>query len=213
MHPAQASPSWEHGDNTLLWLPAVVAGVYNPSSPAHTPYKRIPQSFHSIKSLKMKILFSHKLMGIVVSSRQTSNNFWHSVTCLNAICVLISSLQRPWPLEEKGVRWFSPFPSPCLVPSSSGSSLISFSLPLLAPCPLLLLVSLYTVVLVCRRVSAEYCVQQTKAAWIVFVPFSVVWQQDIDGSAARRIGLLEHTYISVLVPGDSGVQCANPLSV
>lgn len=35
----------------------------------------IPQSFHSIKSLKMKILFSHKLMGIVVSSRQASNIF------------------------------------------------------------------------------------------------------------------------------------------
>ncbi len=46
-------------------------------------------------------------MGIVVSSRQASNIFWHSVTRLNAICVLISSLQRLWPLEKRGVRWFS----------------------------------------------------------------------------------------------------------
>lgn len=51
-------------------------------------------------------------MGIVVSSRQASNIFWHGVTRLNAICVLISSLQRPWPLEGRGVRWFSLFHSP-----------------------------------------------------------------------------------------------------
>lgn len=60
-------------------------------------------------------------MGIVVSSRQASNIFWHSVTRLNAICVLISSLQRPWPLEKRGVRWFSLFHSP----ASSFLSLLS----------------------------------------------------------------------------------------
>lgn len=48
-------------------------------------------------------------MGIVVSSRRASNIFWHGVTRLNAICVLISSLQRPRPLEKRGVRWFSVF--------------------------------------------------------------------------------------------------------
>lgn len=37
------------------------------------PSKCIPQSFHSIKGPKMKILFSHKLMGIIVSSCQTCN--------------------------------------------------------------------------------------------------------------------------------------------
>lgn len=48
----------------------------------------------------MKILFSQKQMGIVVSSQQASNIFWHLVTCLNAICVLISRLQQllPWEL-------------------------------------------------------------------------------------------------------------------
>lgn len=50
-------------------------------------------------------------MGIVVSSRQASNIFWHSVTRLNAICVLISSLQPPRPLEERGVGWFPLFHS------------------------------------------------------------------------------------------------------
>lgn len=46
-------------------------------------------------------------MGIVVSSWQTSNISWHGVTRLNAICVLISSLQHLWPPENRGVRWFS----------------------------------------------------------------------------------------------------------
>lgn len=47
-------------------------------------------------------------MGIVVCSRQVSNIFWHGVTRLNAICVLISSLQQLCPLERRGVRWFPP---------------------------------------------------------------------------------------------------------
>lgn len=64
----------------------------------------------------MKILFSHTLMGIVVSSRQTSNISWHGVTRLNAICVLISSLQHLWPRENRGVRWFSFFHSLALFP-------------------------------------------------------------------------------------------------
>lgn len=92
-------------------------------------------------------------MGIVVSSRQASNIFWHGVTCLNAICVLISSLQRPWPLEERGVRWFSLFHSPassflCLWFSlslfrSASLSQHSISFPFfpLTPYPLLSLVS------------------------------------------------------------------------
>lgn len=88
-------------------------------------------------------------MGIVVSSRQASNIFWHGVTCLNAICVLISSLQQPRPLERKGVRWFSPFHSPA---SSSCSSLSTFPFIItqrlssfsLSPCPLLSFLSLYS---------------------------------------------------------------------
>lgn len=59
----------------------------------------------------MKILFSHKLMGIVVSSCQTCNICWHGVTRLNAICVLISSLQHLWPPENSGVGRFSSFHS------------------------------------------------------------------------------------------------------
>lgn len=59
----------------------------------------------------MKILFSHKLMGIVVSSSQTCNISWHGVTRLNAICVLISSLGHLWPPENRDVRWFSFFHS------------------------------------------------------------------------------------------------------
>lgn len=58
----------------------------------------------------MKI-FSHKLMGIVVSSCQACNISWHGVTRLNAICVLISILQHLWPPENRGVRWFSFFHS------------------------------------------------------------------------------------------------------
>lgn len=65
-------------------------------------------------------------MGIVVSSRQASNIFWHSMTRLNAICVLISSLQQPWPLEKRGVRWFSLFHSPA---QSSSLSLVLFYSP------------------------------------------------------------------------------------
>lgn len=64
----------------------------------------------------MKILFSHKLMGIVVSSWRTSNISWHGVTRLNAIWVLISSLQHLWPRENGGVRWFSFFHSLALFP-------------------------------------------------------------------------------------------------
>lgn len=45
-------------------------------------------------SISMKILFSLKQMGFVVSSQQASNIFWHLVTCLNAICVLISGLHK-----------------------------------------------------------------------------------------------------------------------
>lgn len=50
-------------------------------------------------------------MGIVVSSCQTRNISWRGVTRLNAICVLISSLQHLWPPENKGVRRFSFFHS------------------------------------------------------------------------------------------------------
>lgn len=40
-------------------------------------------------------------MGIVVSSQQASNIFWHLVTCLNAICVLISRLHQLLPQEKE----------------------------------------------------------------------------------------------------------------
>lgn len=81
-------------------------------------------------------------MGIVVSSRQACNIFWHSVTHLNAICVLISSLQRLRPPEKRGVRWFSLFrsPAPFFPPSADLSVLVItyyFCLPflsLLVPC-------------------------------------------------------------------------------
>lgn len=45
-------------------------------------------------------------MGVVVSSWQASNIIWHLLTRLNAICVLISSLQQPCPLESEGASWF-----------------------------------------------------------------------------------------------------------
>lgn len=92
-------------------------------------------------------------MGIVVSSRQASNIFWHSVTCLNAICVLISSLQQPWPLEKKRCELIFPSLFPCLVfficgslslPFSSSQDTISCSPHPLTACPLLFLVSPYT---------------------------------------------------------------------
>lgn len=73
-------------------------------------------------------------MGIVVSSRQASNILWHSVTCLNAICVLISSLQPPWPLEKRGVRWFSFFHSPLLLLCLQFCLSVSLS-PHVVPCP------------------------------------------------------------------------------
>lgn len=53
-------------------------------------------------------------MLVVVSSWQASNIIWHLLTRLNAICVLISSLQQPRPLESWGVRWFSL--SPAFIP-------------------------------------------------------------------------------------------------
>lgn len=46
-------------------------------------------------------------MGIVVSSQQASNIFWHLVTCLNAICVLISSLHQLLPHEREQASSFS----------------------------------------------------------------------------------------------------------
>lgn len=45
-------------------------------------------------------------MGIVVSSQQASNIFWHLVTCLNAICVLISSLHQLLPHERGQASFF-----------------------------------------------------------------------------------------------------------
>lgn len=53
-------------------------------------------------------------MVVVVSSWQASNIIWHLLTRLNAICVLISSLQQLRPQESWGVRWFSL--SPAFVP-------------------------------------------------------------------------------------------------
>ncbi len=57
----------------------------------------------------MKILFSSLADGscCFLSSWQASNIIWHLLTRLNAICVLISSLQQPRPQESWGVRWFS----------------------------------------------------------------------------------------------------------
>lgn len=59
-------------------------------------------------------------MVVVVSSWQASNIIWHLLTRLNAICVLISSLQQPRPLESWGVRWFSLSPAfiPHMLPPS-----------------------------------------------------------------------------------------------
>ena len=57
----------------------------------------------------MKILFSQKQMGIVVSSQQASNIFWHLVTCLNAICVLIC----------RSIQFWNVFTAHMLSPSSS----------------------------------------------------------------------------------------------
>lgn len=157
----------------------------------------------------MKILFSHKLMGIVVSSRQASNIFWHSVTRLNAICVLISSLQPPRPLEERGVRWFSLFHSLLCLSSflnTISSLLLSHSLSF---CSFLFhyLLQLY------QRASREDSFHQTVAVSIFFVPLSVILCQNIDRSAARRIGRLPvHPYYSVPVPRDPGVQHASLLS-
>lgn len=110
-------------------------------------------------------------MGIVVSSRQASNIFWHSVTRLNAICVLISSLQRPWPLEKRGVRWFSLFHSPassflCLpfslsLPFSSSQHIVSFlPLSLLVLCSFLF----HYLLPLAHRVSKENSFQQTQGS-------------------------------------------------
>lgn len=59
-------------------------------------------------------------MVVVVSSWQASNIIWHLLTRLNAICVLISSLQQPHPQESWGVRWFSLSPAfiPHMLPPS-----------------------------------------------------------------------------------------------
>lgn len=167
----------------------------------------------------MKILFSHKLMGIVVSSQQASNIFWHSVTCLNAICVLISSLQRPWPLEKRGVRWFSLFHSPA---SSFLSVLLFLSVSLSlhrAPCPLLPFslsfcsFLFHTLLQLYHWVLTEECFHQTKAVSIIFVPLSVIQLQCIDRSTGRQIGWLPvHPCISVPASWDSGVQRVSLLS-
>lgn len=55
----------------------------------------------------MKIFFSLKQMGFVVPSQQASNIFWHLVTCLNAICVLISGLHKLLPQRESHRRLYS----------------------------------------------------------------------------------------------------------
>lgn len=155
-------------------------------------------------------------MGIVVSSRQACNIFWHSVTRLNAICVLISSLQRLRPLEKRGVRWFSFFHSPAwFFPSVCRSLRPRYNAPLLSPlsfatCPLFwipCLLHLYP------RVSREDSFHQTEALSIVFVPLSVISCHDRDRSTGIQMCRLPvHPHIAVPVPWDSGVHHASLLS-
>lgn len=158
-------------------------------------------------------------MGIVVSSRQASNILWHSVTCLNAICVLISSLQPPWPLEKRGVRWFSFFHSPLLLLCLQFCLSVSLS-PHVVPCPLFphslsfcsflfhIPFQLY------HWVSEEESFHQTKGVSIFFfMPLSVVYFQDADRSTVRQIVWLPvHPCICVPAPWDSGVQHVSLLS-
>lgn len=74
-------------------------------------------------------------MGIVVSSQQASNIFWHLVTCLNAICVLISSLHQLLPHEREQASFFPSTwsPSYCLGKQRS----YSFLRALISVCPFL----------------------------------------------------------------------------
>lgn len=73
-------------------------------------------------------------MGIVVSSQQASNIFWHLVTCLNAICVLISSLHQLLPHEREQASFFLYLkPSYCLGKQRK----YSFLRALISVCPLL----------------------------------------------------------------------------
>lgn len=150
-------------------------------------------------------------MGIVVSSRQASNIFWHSVTCLNAICVLISSLQRPQPQERRGVRWFFPFPFCCFVlPLSVAHSVLpslntaySFSL---------LFSHVLSSALLCfifLESPREFSLPQDGLCLSLSCPCLL----DKDRSTDRQKGHLPvHPYVSVPAPRDPGVQHASQLS-
>lgn len=148
----------------------------------------------------MKILFSHKLMGIVVSSSQTCNICWHGVTRLNAICVLISSLQHLWPPENRGVRWFSIFSFSFLASRLCLSlyllflSLCSLTLIFASPLP-----HLY------GQISREDSLQYAEAVFLLC--------HDRDRPAVTQMGRLPvPLHISVQAPWDSGVQHASLLS-
>lgn len=151
----------------------------------------------------MKTLFSPKLMGIVVSSWQTSNITWHSVTRLNAICVLISSLQHLWPQENTGARWFSPSHSlssspgcACfLICSAAPFHVFSLSVPICSTS--------------WGRVSREDSLQYASLLYLL----TVILCRDRDRSAVTQIGRLPvPPHIPVQAPWDSGVRHASPLS-
>lgn len=166
----------------------------------------------------MKILFSHKLIGIVVSSWQASNIFWHSVTCLNAICVLISSLQQLCPLEKRGVRWFSFFHFMALFHSFVRGSLSSslqhtVSFPVLLPSMSFALsfVICFTCMTGCPMRIPCGCQRQYQLFSCPCLSFCVMAKKK--KSAVRQIGQLPvHLYGSVPVLWDSGVLNASRLS-
>lgn len=148
-------------------------------------------------------------MGIVVSSWRTSNISWHGVTRLNAICVLISSLQHLWPRENAGVRWFS----------------FSLSLALFPGCACLLICCIIPLpvfshasfcVLFCFACVARFpgrIPPVAGAACITFVPLPVILCHARDTSAVTHLGQLPvPPPISVRAPWDSGVRHASLLS-